>query len=33
MFNIKKLHPLVWIFNKAMSDPQGMIDYYENNKE
>lgn len=33
MFNINKLHPLVWVFNKAMSDPQAMVEYYENHKE
>ena len=33
MYNITKLHPLVWVFNQAMKDPKGMIEYYENNKE
>lgn len=31
--DIQKPHPLVWIFNNAIENPQAIIDYYKENKE
>ena len=32
-FNIEKIHDTVWIFKKAIENPQDIIDYLENNTE
>ena len=30
---VTKLHPLVWIFHKALDNPESIINFYENNYE
>jgi hypothetical protein len=32
-FNIEKIHDTVWIFKRAIENPQDIIDYLENNTE
>jgi hypothetical protein len=33
MFSINKLHPLVWVFESALKNPEKIIQYYNDENQ